>query len=219
MSEPRAIATGFFFPGPPVTSTSDSDRVLLPPPPVTSTSDSDWVLRLPPVKVRQIIALMIQHIVAGFGDALLVPQISFASFVGPRRMLLIPQAVFAKLARRVRLQSDQSILRPFISNPDSNVDMVGANVDSKQDPAAFLACVSNRTLNRLSLGRRQNNGRVEEKFFAVFPPVAVGRDPGRTVVVVMAVNRSALVTVKPRSIAWKVKKTASGMSVLFHIAR
>jgi len=50
---------------------------------VRTESDSDWVL-LPPVKVRQFVTLFVGHIVAGFPNALFVPQISFAALVGPR---------------------------------------------------------------------------------------------------------------------------------------
>ena len=82
-------------------------------------------------------------IVAGFPKTVFVPQVSFASFVGPRCIIKRPKIVIAKVPCRIGFQSDQGIFRLFSSNANDHVDMVRPDIDREKSPTAFLACVSN----------------------------------------------------------------------------
>ena len=155
MSEPGAIATGFFS---------------------------------PPIKIRQFVTLFVKHVVAGFPDALFVPQVLPAAFVGPRRVVVRPEPILTKLSRGMGFQRDQGILWPFRPNTDYNVDMVCTDVDSEKRPIAFNAKVSDCFLDGFSTLGVQSDRGMKQQFLTVLSPVAVCRNSLRSVFVVMPIN-------------------------------
>ena len=170
MSEPGAIATGFF---------------------------------LPPVKVRQFVTLFVINVIARFPDALFRPKVTLASLVSPRCVFVEPQAVFSKLPRCVGFQSYQSIFRLFRSDANNYVNMVRPNLYSEKPPFAFSAKVSYCFLDGFSTSSIQCHWRMKQQIFAMLMPVAVCWNSGRSIDVVITVNRSTFVAVKPCSVTAK----------------
>ena len=87
--------------------------------------------------------MLVIYIVASFPDALLIPEISLASFVCPWGVFEVPEIVIAKVPRSIGFQSDQGIFWFLSSNEDNPVDMVRPDVDRKKSPITFPACVTN----------------------------------------------------------------------------
>ena len=81
--------------------------------------------------------------------------------------------------------------------------MVCPDIDSEQDPAALLAGLSDRSLDRASSSGVQSDRSAPEPGRTDLTPVLVGRIFRVSVNVVVAVDRTSLITVKPCAVSSK----------------
>ena len=80
------------------------------------------------------------------------------------------------------------------------MNVVRTNIYCKKLPSAFDAEAADRLLNRRATRRIQRYGRMEQKLFVVFSPIAVWRDPRSAVCIIVSINAAALVAVKPSAV-------------------
>jgi len=84
---------------------------------VSTGSGSDWVaIELVVIKVRQLIALRIKHIVNRTCDAALIPQISLAALFGPWAVVLSPTSIMPHLPGGVCFECCECTFRLYRSD-------------------------------------------------------------------------------------------------------
>ena len=81
--------------------------------------------------------MLVIYIIAGFPDALLIPEISLAAFVCPGCMFMSPEFVIAKVPSCIGFQSNQDIFRLLCSIENDGMYVISPDIDRKKCPTAF----------------------------------------------------------------------------------
>ena len=110
---------------------------------------SGWVFNH---QVWQVISLTVQHIINGSGNALFIPESSFAALVGPRTESVRPKTNLPQLPRRVRLKLVQH-KRLLTIRGDNRMDVICPYINCLQVPFPFVASFTDRRFNRPALSR------------------------------------------------------------------
>ena len=154
----------------------------------------------PSVKLRQIAALSIDHIVDCQREAPFVPKASFAAFVRPGAVCFSPIAISSHPSSSIRLERVEGALGLDLPDRNDNMYVICSHVERMQEPTPMTTHLADSAINSLTLFNVEcERLRLEPAPVEVAPSIASGEIWG-LISIVEAVDRSALVTMQPRAI-------------------
>src|SRR5262249_31090614 len=168
----------------------------------SSSRGTDSVFIIPFIKVRQFIALTIDHVVNRTGYAFFSPQVARTAMPRPGFDPALPGAGLDHLPRGIGFEGVHHRLR-FASCCHDAVNVIGSHVDCPQHPASLITVLAHAFFHRRSAHCGQFN-RITLHTRAQFAsPLLVRRKHWCSVNVVRTIGRASFIAMQPRAVTTK----------------
>ena len=151
--------------------------------------------------IRMLLVLPLQDVSNGRFELALLPQVTCTTVTGPHPLPRSHQPALPEPPRAPRLPLSQHQLRRYAPKTHHNVNVVTAHVQREQFPSAPAGMVFYAIRDDLPRSLPQPERRKVHSPLHSRNPSLVRRQSGRSVGVVLAIHRPALIAAQPRTIA------------------